>query len=65
MLFESGTNFRNYDNFFKYEPNISIRSVTLYSKTNPVNVDDVIIEYDYIISTNNAGLVMNADLKKK
>ena len=64
MLFESGANFSNYDNFFKYEPNIEIRSVTLYSKTKSVNIDDVIIEYDNIISTNNAGLVMSADLEK-
>ncbi len=63
MLFESGDNFKNFKDFFKYYPNTSIRSVTTYSKAKPTKISDIVIEYDYVISTNNAGLVMQKDLK--
>lgn len=63
MLFESGDNFKNYKDFFKYYPNISIRSLGVYSKVKPTKLTDLVIEYDYIISTNNAGLVMKKNLK--
>jgi len=63
MLFQSGDNFQNYKDFFKYYPNTSIRSLTLYSKAKPTKTSDLIIEYDYDVSTNNAGLVMQNDLK--
>ena len=63
MLYEFGKNFKNYVDFFKYYPNTSIRSLTLYSKTKPTKLSDLVIEYDYVIHTNNAGLVMKKDLK--
>lgn len=63
MLYEFGKNFKNYVDFFKYYPNTSIRSLTLYSKTKPTKLSDLVIEYDYVIHTNNAGLVMQKDLK--
>ena len=65
MLYEFGNNFKNYKDFFTYYPNTSIRSLTLYSKAKPTNLSDLVIEYDYVINTNNAGLVMQKDLKSK
>ena len=62
MLFEAGNNFQNHDGFFKYFPNKEIRSATLYSKSNPKSIKDIVIEYDYTISTNNAGLVMQKNV---
>ena len=62
MLFELGNNFRNHDDYFKYFPNEEIRSTTLYSKSKPTSIDDLVIEYDYIIHTNNFGLVMRRDV---
>ena len=64
ILYESGSNFKNYDNFVKYEPNITIRSVALSSKQFPKKLSDITLVYDYEFSTNNAGLVMKEDLKK-
>ena len=63
MLFEFGKNFKNYKDFYKYYPNTSIRSVVVYSKVKPTKLSDLVIEYDYVIHTNNAGLVMQKDLK--
>ena len=65
MLFEAGENFENHKGYFKYYPNVSIRSLTLYSKPNPKSILDLKVEYDYVIKTNNAGLVMQQDLKNK
>ena len=62
MLFQAGNNFLNYEGYFKYFPNQDIRSLTLYSKKNPKNTDDIVIEYDYVIHTNNAGLVMRSNV---
>lgn len=62
MLFEASDNFKNHDGFFKYFPNKEIRSTTLYSKTTPKSIDDLVIAYDYLIHTNNVGLVMQKDL---
>lgn len=62
MLFEAGDNFQNFNGYFKYFPNQEIRSTTLYSKAEPTSIDDLVIEYDYIISTNNFGLVMKRDV---
>jgi hypothetical protein len=62
MLFESGKNFLNYEGYFKYFPNVEIRSLTLYSKLNPKVLEDIEVEYDYIIRTNNYGLVMQSNL---
>lgn len=62
MLFQAGSNFARYENYFKYHPEISIRSLTLYSISNPQRLDDLVIEYDYVIQTNNAGLVMQSNL---
>ena len=62
MLFESGKNFQNHNGYFKYFPNRSIRSMTLYSKKQARSVEDIVIEYDYRIKTNNIGLVMEGDL---
>jgi len=58
MLFDLGNNFKNQDGYFLYHPNEEIRSVTLYSKAQIDSIDDIVIEYDYLIKTNNAGLVM-------
>ena len=63
MLFESGKNFVNHIGYFKYFPNQSIRSMTLYSKPQANSIEDIVIEYDYIINTNNIGLVMKGDLR--
>ena len=65
MLFEAGENFENHKGFFKYYPNVSIRSLTLFSKPKPKSILDLKVEYDYVIKTNNAGLVMQKDLKNK
>lgn len=57
-LYSVGNNFVIYDNFFKYIENESIRTVKLKGN----NLNNTVIAYDYIIETNNAGLVMNNDL---
>ena len=62
MLFEQGKNFENFENFFKYFPNKKIRSVAIYTTENPEVLKDVVVEYDYVIQTNNWGLVMKEDL---
>lgn len=62
MLFEAGDNFQNFNGYFKYFPNQEIRSTTLYSKPEPTSIDDLVIEYDYLIRTNNFGLVMKRDV---
>jgi hypothetical protein len=58
MLFESGENFVNIGEGFKYYPNKSIRSSTYY--ITPDN--HVVNEYDYIIKTNNLGLVQKKNI---
>ena len=63
MLFEAGKNFVNHKDHFKYFPNQSIRSMTLYSKPQANSIEDIVIEYEYIINTNNIGLVMKGDLR--
>ncbi len=62
MLFHHGENFKNMSDYFKYFPNKEIRSVTLYSTPTPSAVSDIAVEYDYVIRTNNAGLVMREDI---
>ena len=62
MLFDVGNNFRNHVDFFKYFPSKEIRSTTLYSKVSPKSHEDIVIEYDYLIRTNNIGLVMQKDV---
>jgi len=62
MLFEAGDNFQNFDGYYKYFPNQEIRSTTLYSREEPKSIDDLEIAYDYIIRTNNFGLVMKRDV---
>ena len=62
MLFQYGENFQNTLQFFRYFPNKVIRSVTLYSTKNPAEDSDITIEYDYLIHTNSAGLVMKQDI---
>lgn len=64
MLFTAGPNFQNFNDFLKYEPNTKIRSTTLYSVLKPKDLTELIIEYDYEISTNNAGLVMHNNLNE-
>ena len=63
MLFSVGDNFRNEEMFFRYHPHKEIRSVTLYSTLEPKAIDDIVVEYDYDIRTNNAGLVMSRDIE--
>lgn len=62
MLFTATENFKNHRDFFRYFPNKEIRSVTLYSKSNAQSIDDFTIEYDYIIKSNNIGLVMQKNV---
>lgn len=62
MLFETGHNFINHKGYFKYFPNAEIRNLTLYSKSDPKSIGDIEIAYDYLIRTNNMGLVMQADV---
>ena len=62
MLFEVGDNFQNFDGYFKYFPNREIRSTTLYSREEITSTEDLEIEYDYMIRTNNFGLVMKRDV---
>lgn len=62
MLFESGKNFLNYEGYLKYAPNAEIRSLMLYSKSDLKVLEDIKVEYDYKIRTNNFGLVMQSDL---
>jgi hypothetical protein len=62
MLFQAGNNFLNHDGYFTYVPNAKIRSLGLFSTQNPKLKHDIKIEYDYVIRTNNAGLVMQTDL---
>lgn len=63
MLFEAPRNFENKENFFVYAPNKRIRSATVYSTRHPQSLEDITVEYDSIIDTNNAGLVMHRDLR--
>ncbi len=56
MMFEKGENFQNINSYFKYYPNKNIISKTYYVDEN------VHMEYDYIIQTNNLGLVQNRDI---
>ena len=65
MLFEVGNNFQNFNDYFKYSPNQKIRSVTLFSRVKSTSIDDLVIEYDYLIRTNNFGLVMKRDVFPK
>lgn len=62
IKYQVGENFLNRDDFFQYFPNKSIRVMALYSKSKPKTVEDITIEYDYVITTNNAGLVMKKNL---
>lgn len=62
MLFQYGDNFRNEKGHFTYHANKNIRSVTLYSTERPSSMDEIAIEYDYTMVTNNAGLVMMEDI---
>lgn len=62
MLFESGKNFKNLNNFFTYYPNQQIRSVGVYSSKAPSSLNDIIFEYDHKIETNNFGLVMKKNV---
>ena len=59
LLFESGDNFINIDNWFKYFPNKSIRTSTYYVNKGE---DIAIKEFDYIIRTNNLGLVQKKNI---
>jgi hypothetical protein len=60
MLFQSnsqGPVFENKKNYFVYEKNSKVRSVTFYSKDGKWQK-----EYDYQFSTNNLGLVQASDI---
>jgi len=60
MLFEQGEVFKNINNkFFKYFPNKKINAKTYYK----IN-ENFIKEHDYIIETNNFGLVQKNDINK-
>ena len=62
IFYQKGENFQNFSNFFKYYPNEKIRSLGLFYKKNPVSLDDLKIEYDYFLETNNLGLVMKNNI---
>lgn len=64
MLFEARANFRNYTDSFRYQPSVDVRHITLYSKSKYSTTEDLKIEFDYTITTNNAGLVMNRNLRR-
>ena len=62
MFYQSGKNIENYKDIFKYSPKQNIRTLGVFSDK---ELNQIIKEYDYKISTNNYGLVMNNDLLKK
>ena len=62
MLFELGDNFKNYDGYFKNLSNQEIRTSTICSRLKPKSIDDLENEYDYLIRTDNFGLVMKWDI---
>jgi len=64
MLYQVGKNFKNEKDFVIYQPNQSIRHMTLFTKEEIVSPNDIIIETDYNIETNNLGLVMKKDIYK-
>lgn len=62
MIFDANKPFINIDNYFKWRPSNSTRSIGFYSNPNGKNQ---VVEYDYKVITNNYGLVMNRDIVKK
>ena len=64
MLYQVGKNFKNEKDFVIYQTNQSIRHMTLFTKEEIVSPNDIIIETDYNIETNNLGLVMKKDIYK-
>lgn len=60
LVYSEGNVFRNIDNFFTYEPNTSITASNYYF----IN-DKFKRIYNYIIKTNNLGLVQDKDLIKE
>ena len=62
MIFDANKPFINIDNYFKWRPSNSTRSIGFYSNPNGKNQ---IVEYDYTVMTNNYGLVMNRDIVEK
>ena len=59
MVFDEGPVFKNVENFFKYYPNKTINSKAYY------NINDTWYkEYDYLITTNNFGLVQKNNIVK-
>jgi len=65
LLFQSGDNFLNIENFFTYHPEKIIRSASLISKQSPEDISDILIEYSAFLITNNAGLLMQKDVSKQ
>ena len=63
ILYSAGSNFMNMGGFFKYEPNKTIQVMTVFWRF-PYDPSDLKIEYGYEFQTNNAGLVMQADIVK-
>ena len=59
MLFQAGENFQNVGTIFRYVPHSSIRSAVVYTDKHHTKA---IKEYDYILTTNNLGLVMTKDI---
>ncbi len=56
-LWDQGKIFKNIDNFFKFEPNLSVRHEVFFDINN-----EFIKEYSYKIKTNNFGLVQDNDI---
>ena len=59
MLFQAGDNFQNMGPIFRYVPHSSIRAAAVYTDKHHTKA---IKEYDYILTTNNLGLVMTKDI---
>lgn len=58
LVYQKGNNFVNEEDFFRYSKSSKIRHATIYTYSDGRNI----IEYDYVFSTNNAGLVQKNDL---
>ena len=59
MLFQVGKNFSNRLDLLNttQRDTTLIRSVAVFSNSSLTSQDDLVIEYDYLIDTNNVGLV--------
>lgn len=59
MLYQQGENFQNIGDIFKYYPNREIRTKAVYLNSDKTTLEPV---YDYVLETNNLGLVQKNDI---